>query len=102
MIENHRNVAKLDVSSTAISLGTLREISNMTSLESLNVKRCEIDDEGMSVISQLKNLTFLNVSFCISVTDQGVASLSHLKELKNLLLTGSLKNLADILKAVGK
>lgn len=83
-------VTKLDLSHlqglTDTQLASL--IQACPNLQTLNLTRCyQITDQGLASLSQLKQLQTLHLEECIVITDERLASLAQLKQLRTLNLT---------------
>jgi hypothetical protein len=64
--------------------------SNAQELQSIQLLHCQITDEGLSDIAQLKNLESVDIRQCPHVTTAGIAHLTALPRLRSLQLDGEL------------
>lgn len=64
----------------------MAELSGLTGLRRLELSDTEINDAGLANLRSLKNLQYLNVSFC-GLKGTGLASLAGLKDLRRLDLS---------------
>ena len=76
---------------------TSNETSQSSPIEDLCLQDCQkLTDESLNHLSQgLKSLKSLNLSFCVSITDTGLKSLSRLDSLRSVNLR-SCDNVSDI------
>jgi len=70
---------------------TLRFVSShWPRLSKLNLERCDkISDQGVACLSVLTQLRRLNLAHCLEVSDSGVAPLRSLTQLQHLALEGT-------------
>ena len=67
------NINTLSVQSDIITNESLKSLSPLTSLTSLDLSLCnQITDEGLKSLNSLTHLTSLDLSFCDHVTDEGL------------------------------
>ena len=87
--EWYQEVVEITVRSTGADDRLLEKISDLRSLESLDLGGTKITDAGLRSISKLKKLQKLDLSFT-QVGDQGLAHLANLPELVHLDLDSTL------------
>lgn len=62
----------------------LRHVSELRSLETLHIGGAGLSDAGMDYLAKLTKLRVLHLSFCDSITDEGLAKLAALRSLERL------------------
>lgn len=62
-------------------------IAKMKTLDSLYLRKSDIDDDALKNIAKLPNLRTLDLRNCTSITDKGLLSLSSSTSLRNVLLS---------------
>lgn len=75
-----------------IADGALKKWSTLTKLNYLNLGGSNVDDMGLSVLANFRELEQFDCFQCSQITDEGLKHLSGLKHLKNLDLWGSQVN----------
>lgn len=66
----------------------LKSLTNLTSIEYLDLSRTEIDDYAVDFVSKLVNLKILNLRDT-KVTDSGIQKLDKLKQLERVYVWGT-------------
>ncbi len=89
---NLQSLATLNLAGTSITDVGLSHISDIPGLLYLDLSHCEyITDRGLSYLHRLKKLTYLNVSECKDLTSPGISKLSrpdlHIKQYTQLQAT---------------
>lgn len=79
------NVARLDLSKTAITDAALDHVSGLDRLIRLDLHQTKTTDAGLAKLEGLENLRYLNL-YGTEVTDAGLDHLKGLKNLENLYL----------------
>ena len=62
-------------------------LSRLTNLTSLDLSDCNITDSGLAHLQNLTNLTSLDLTGCYTITDSGLAHLQNLTNLTSLDLS---------------
>ena len=96
-----RNDTEISMYSKEISIKELKSLSKMKNLEKLTLRKCNLNNDSLKIISELHQLSDLNVDrnpditdissllsmnnlSSISLNETGVSDISRLSELKNL------------------
>ena len=82
--ENLLEIEHLDIGCTRISDDGLYHLQKLSKLEQLCLKGCHITNRGVAMISSLKNITDLDLSDGLDISDAGVVSLVSLQNLSKL------------------
>jgi uncharacterized membrane protein len=107
---DYRTVAPLAKESPALSVNiynpsafNARQIEELTEVSkqivSLNVTKMPVKDEDLKLVSKFENLRRLDLNFT-NVTAKGLQSISSLKHLKYLTLSGTEVNYDDLQKVI--
>lgn len=75
----------LDLGDTDISDNGLQVISELKNLKKLYLEKTRITDDGLSYLAQLEQLEYLNL-YGTSITNSGLSHLRNLKNLRSLYL----------------
>ncbi len=71
----------------AITDAGIEHVRQLTSLKELNLSRTSITDVALGNLYPLKDLTALDLAWCIQVSDEGLARLQGLRTLRSLDLS---------------
>ncbi len=66
----------------------LRWIAEMTQLTRLNLSACGINDRGIDQIITMRNITYLDISYCTRITDIGLRKFKNMRNLEELYIRG--------------
>ncbi len=73
------NLLILKVSRNSLTDGGFKELSQMQSLKSLVAVACLLSDQGLEALGKSKTLDLLDVGETRTITNNGIATLSHAK-----------------------
>jgi hypothetical protein len=66
----------------------MRWIKNMIYISRLNLSACGVNDRGLDLIIPMRNITFLDLSYCTRITDIGIKKLDKMRSLEELSIRG--------------
>ena len=66
----------------------MRWIKNLTQISRLNLSACGVNDRGLDLIIPMRNVTFLDLSYCTRITDIGIKKLDQMRSLEELYIRG--------------
>lgn len=83
------NLMTLDLVACTIDSAVMQQIGNQRQLNFLNLSNSHIDDAGLAQLAGLTKLKKLYAHFNPKITDEGMKSLSGMKELETLTVGGT-------------
>ncbi len=66
----------------------MRWIKNLTQISRLNLSACGLNDRGLDLIIPMRNVTYLDLSYCTRITDIGIKKLDQMRSLEELYIRG--------------
>lgn len=66
----------------------MRFIPLLTQIYQLNLSACGMNDYGIDPIISMKNILYLDISYCTRLTDLSIKKLAEMRSLKELYLRG--------------
>ena len=66
----------------------MRWISELTQLTNLNLSACGINDRGIDQILLMRNIKKLDISYCTRITDLGLRKFKKMRNLEELYIRG--------------
>ena len=86
LLKHLKNLRRLEFGGPQLSAAGLASLPELTKLEHLGFSSTHIDDRGLANLKDLPQLRGLSFYCCRGITDEGVAHLAGLKNLKSLQL----------------
>ncbi|MDX9850149.1 MAG: hypothetical protein RBT01_06580 [Anaerolineaceae bacterium] len=66
----------------------MRYIPLLTQISHLNLSACGLNDYGIDPIIQMRNIRYLDLSYCTRLTDLSIKKLAEMRRLEELYLRG--------------
>lgn len=95
-LRNCTNLTRLDLFGTHIGDGGLASVGSITTLKELDLDRTEVSDKGLVNLQKLSSLTMLHLNKLSGVTDEGLAHLEQLKNLRSIQVANTNVTLAGL------
>ncbi len=85
-LQNYNNLEVLDLRHSKLNKNDFVGLSQMSRLQSLTAKDCQMTDSDVEMLSKLSNLKFLNIDACRDLTSNCLTSFRKFRNLKHLTL----------------
>ncbi len=66
----------------------MRSIKDLSNISRLNLSACCLNDAGLDPILSMRNLVFLDLSYCTRITDAGLKKLKQMRNLEEIYIRG--------------
>ncbi|QDT88913.1 leucine-rich repeat domain-containing protein [Gimesia algae] len=86
--EGNFAIRKIDLTNAKLKNIELGKLSNLRYLESLNLHRTNLTDEGLTLITDLPKLQSLEIAYT-PVTDKAISQLTRFPKLRKIFLYGT-------------